>query len=92
MAGAPHFRAGIRNPDNRRSPSAPRFQRQDRRGDVRQIIVELMIATRQVVHAGPWNRACVEVGMRGRNDVHPRNSDSTPTVSSSNTWLSKSEK
>jgi hypothetical protein len=42
------------------------FQRFDRRGNLTQIIVELMIAVAQAMDAGLWNRTRIELGMRRR--------------------------
>ena len=42
--------------------------RQDRRCDLFQIIVELMVAAPQAMDTGLRNRACVEVDVRGWRD------------------------
>jgi hypothetical protein len=44
------------------------FKGQDRRGDLRQITVELVVAARQTMDARLRNRACIEVQMRRWRD------------------------
>ena len=45
------------------------FERQDRRRDFTQVIVELMVAAWQVVDAGSRNRARIKIDMGGRHDL-----------------------